>query len=242
MKSLTLKNGLTGSTLKLIAIITMFIDHIGAALLEPYLMAHWNGTSRIPHFELLFQIDWVLRLIGRVAFPIFIFLLLEGFSHTHNKKKYGLNLFLFALLSEIPFDFAFNGSFFDSTYQNVMFTLLFGYLCIWIYESDVKFFHNPFLKILGIIFFIVLGNVMKTDYGAFGVFTIILLYYMKKHKKYFYPVGVFLFLWEVTAPLAFLIIHKYNGTRGLKLKYFFYLFYPVHILLLGCIRIFILKC
>lgn len=242
MKTLSLKTGFSGSTLKLIAIITMFIDHIGAILLEPYLMAHWNEASSIPHFELIFQIDRVLRLIGRVAFPIFIFLILEGFSHTHNRKKYGLNLFLFALLSEIPFDLAFNGSFFDATYQNVMFTLLFGYLSIWIYESNFKLFHIPFLKILGIVFFIWLANIMKTDYGAFGVFAIILLYYMKKQRKYFYPIGVFLFLWEVTAPLAFLIIHKYNGTRGLKLKYFFYLFYPVHILLLGCIRIFILRC
>ena len=231
MEDLSLRKW-SGSTLKIIAVITMLIDHIGAILLEPYIMSQ----PTIP--PALLGVDMILRFIGRVAFPIFIFLLIEGFVHTHDRKKYGIHLFIFALLSEIPFNVALNGTWRAPFYQNVIFTLLLGYFAIWIYER----YSMNWKTVVGVILCIVLGAVLKTDYGAFGVLAIFLLYYTKKRNKHFYLVGVLLFIWEITAPLAFLIIRQYNGKRGLKLKYFFYFFYPVHLLILGLIRVFVLKC
>lgn len=130
---------LSGSTLKWIAIITMLIDHIGAVILEKGAIGAYNqqlstALSYEATFQ-LFQIDHIIRQIGRVAFPIFCFLLVEGFYHTSNRKKYALRLTLFALLSEIPFDIALNGAILEFSYQNVMVTMLLGFLTMWAMET-----------------------------------------------------------------------------------------------------------
>ena len=106
------QKGLSGSTLKLIAIITMLIDHIGAAVIARLLIAGQGS-------EMLYKIYYAMRAVGRVAFPIFCFLLVEGFFYTGSRKKYALRLFGFALLSEIPFDLAFSGKILEFGYQNV---------------------------------------------------------------------------------------------------------------------------
>ena len=114
---------LSGTALKRIACLSMLLDHIGASLLENGLFkqgAFWPGDV---------QLDGVLRLAGRLAFPIYCFLLVEGFLHTHDFKKYALRMLGFALISEWPFDWAF----FSGVYwghQNVYFTLLLGLLAI----------------------------------------------------------------------------------------------------------------
>ena len=107
------KRGIPGSTLKIIAITTMFIDHIGAVVLEGKLsdlgMAQAMQTQEglqefMAQYGVLYLIDMIMRLIGRMGFPIFCFLLIEGFIHTRSRLKYGRNLLLFALVSEVPFD------------------------------------------------------------------------------------------------------------------------------------------
>ena len=114
---------LSGTALKRIACLSMLLDHIGASLLENGLFkqgSFWPGDV---------QLDGVLRLAGRLAFPIYCFLLVEGFLHTHDFKKYALRMLGFALISEWPFDWAF----FSGVYwghQNVYFTLLLGLLAI----------------------------------------------------------------------------------------------------------------
>lgn len=103
--------GLSSTALKLIAITTMFIDHIGAVLIEGGIL---NGGMTLSLSDLesfssgsvWWKTDLILRLIGRIAFPIFAFLLVEGFLHTRDIKKYGTRLLLFGFLSEIPFDLA----------------------------------------------------------------------------------------------------------------------------------------
>lgn len=115
------RKGVTGSTLKLIAIITMLIDHTAATILDRILIARSigglgnNNTQAAMDFmsdnAVIYGVYMIMRLIGRIAFPIFCFLLVEGFVHTHNKWKYALRLGLFALISEIPFDLAFKSKF-----------------------------------------------------------------------------------------------------------------------------------
>ena len=102
--------GLSGSTLKLIAIVTMLIDHVGAALVYRMMLAYIDrgGAENTSVYGRMLIIYWVMRMIGRIAFPIFCFLMVEGFQKTHNKWKYAMRLGGFALLSEIPFDLAFN--------------------------------------------------------------------------------------------------------------------------------------
>ncbi|WP_099468268.1 TraX family protein [Konateibacter massiliensis] len=216
------REGLSGSTLKLIAIVTMFIDHIGAGILEQ-LPAYYDTNSPIS------DIDTILRLIGRIAFPIFCFLLVEGFLHTSNVKKYAMRLFLFALISEIPFDLAFKRQILEITYQNVFFTLFIGLLTL----MAVKYFeNNKVLRILSMFAGIAVAIILRTDYAGFGVVFILLLYVLHDKIKWRNIICSFAILWEITAPIAFIPITLYNGKRGINLKYFFYLFYPVHLLLI----------
>lgn len=229
MEEKTVKKwGFSGSTLKIIAIVTMLIDHIGASILETYMEFY-------PEWRMCY---YILRLIGRVAFPIFIFLLIEGFHYTSNRWKYAKNLLIFGFLSEIPFDLAFFGTVFYWGYQNVMFTLLLGFIAIWI-DDKVKGENLWYIK-SGLCFLIcgVIAKFGHTDYGFFGVLAIYTLYQVRKYKGAFNITGILLFAWEITAPIAFLFTSLYNGKRGLSLKYFFYLFYPVHLLLLGLVRLY----
>ena len=126
--------GLSGTALKYIACITMLIDHIGASCIEagillPALAAGAASCGGIPASTLL-AADRVLRYIGRLAFPIFCFLAVEGFLHTHDVKKYVRRLLRFGLLSEVPFDLAFFRTPFAPQHQNVYWTLALGVLAM----------------------------------------------------------------------------------------------------------------
>ena len=209
-----------GFGLKLIAIITMLIDHTGAVLFPQYLF---------------------LRIIGRLAFPIFCFLIVEGFQHTKNIKVYLSRLFLFALISEIPFDLAFNSSIDFLHDTNVFFTLGFGLLVIYSVDSIKKITDNKygklFIYIPTIAISYYLAYYLQTDYSIGGV-TLILIIYLFKNRSLprFVIATVSLYLFfgfiEALGAISFLPIQLYNNKRGPKIKYLFYLFYPCHLLLL----------
>ena len=232
---------LSGGTLKLIAIITMLIDHIGAIILEKGYIVSYNAGAYnalpLEQIQLIAEIDHVLRFIGRIAFPIFCFLLVEGFLHTSDKKKYALRLFLFALLSEIPFDIAFNGSILEFGYQNVMFTLLFGFLAMWVME---RFQNKPYIIAVTVIVSLGVGYLFQADYDYRGIILILILYLFRYQKILQTVFGCIALYWEPPAMLAFIPISLYNGKRGISLKYVFYFFYPVHLLVLCAIRYFII--
>lgn len=239
------KFGISGSTLKLIAIISMFIDHLGAAVVLRILIAAGrNGVfSLSPLCRTLYMscdlyvVYRILRGIGRIAFPIFCFLLIEGFLHTHNVKKYALRLLAFCAISEIPFDLAFQNTLLEFHSQNVFFTLLIGLLTmIACREIEKHVAMAPLFR--GILYVLALGigmglaEFLHTDYSYRGVFCILMLYFARTSKPWQILVGAISFAWELPAPAAFLPIALYNGKRGWNIKYFFYLFYPVHLLLL----------
>ncbi len=316
------KKGFTGSTIKLIAIISMLIDHTAATILERmmmragYMLASISQESManwIAGHRLLYVSYFAMRMIGRFGFPVFCFLLVEGFAHTHNRKKYALRLFLFALISEIPFDFAFRGEWFYASYQNVFFTLFLGMLAMCAFsflaehikggvpaiigmiagalftgfysglavENLVYSLLEPFLGnllfTLGIwgfrlvlitvtaaltafVFFLIsrkhsaayagligadlsalcltalAADLLMTDYGGMGVITIALMYaFRQKPVKSMLAGCICLTIMDIMEATAFLMlipVSRYNGRRGLNLKYIFYAFYPVHLGLL----------
>ena len=226
------RTGITGSTLKWAAIILMAIDHIGAGILENFVLNIWGRSPMGYHFaeqwETIFAVDGVLRMIGRPAFPIFCFLLVEGFCHTHDVKKYAVRLGIFALVSEIPFDLALWNQVPHWQYQNVFFTLLIGLLAM---LAVRRYGTNTALKVLILAAGAVLAEFLHTDYGAFGVLFIGILYLLRDNRKWQCIVGAACCLWELTAPLAFLLIWRYNGERGRQPRWLFYWFYPAHLLL-----------
>jgi hypothetical protein len=174
--------GISGSTLKLIAIFTMLIDHTAATILEKTLMARGMGllnttdTVALAQFYaengLIYAIYMIMRLIGRIAFPIFCFLLVQGFLHTRNVTKYAIRLALFAAISEIPFDLAFNNKILEYSHQNVFFTLLIGLLTLISFQTLKQKVDNtqkgkPWLPVLAIVGALAIGGYVAFTMHSF---------------------------------------------------------------------------
>ena len=224
--------GLSGSGLKWIAVFTMLIDHIGAAVLEYWL---WINPEA-PSAPLWNQIDVICRCVGRLSFPLFCSLIVEGFRHTHDVRRYGLRLLLFAVLSEIPFDLAFTHSAFDWEAQNVFFTLSLGLAALCLLRRWEG--HLP-LQSLSVVICAAAAEFLHIDYGLFGVILIVLLYLLRDKPHWRTVAGcALIFLYEPLGPLrgfaaiAFLLLYLYSGEKGKGNTYFFYLFYPAHLLIL----------
>lgn len=328
------KKGISGSTIKLIAIITMFIDHLAASFVNYHLYSiDTENALNSPSYEVYLafinanRFEWemhsLMRNIGRIGFPLFIFLLVEGFTHTRSVLKYARNLLIFAIISEIPFDLALNGGVvLETHHQNVFFTLLLGLLAIWavdffkdrtfekkwlwLYEvlgvlacgavvaqlfatamtmdiaaafwdiaseahgslykglfgMGVVFTCSFVAALIGMIIYIVkmislkdrnkriargiytlaiflavaLAEILRTDYSGWGVITIVLMYTLRaKPVKEMFTGVLSLFIMNFGEYPAFLCILPakwYNKKRGMDLKYFFYAFYPGHLLIL----------
>ena len=210
---------LSGNGLKLIAITTMFLDHIGAAILENPALYDKLGASSLevdvffndPRLTWLLVVDLILRAIGRIAFPIFCFLLVEGFLHTRDLRRYAGRMLFFAVITEVPFDLAFSGSWFAPGYQNVYFTLFLGLLAMTVLRRFGDRSPLGFLLALGCAG---VAELARVDYGAFGVVLILIFYLFRERKVARTVVGCVATCWELTAPLAFLPIAAYNGQRG----------------------------
>ena len=225
---------LSGSMLKLIAIITMFIDH-AALLLAPQIPFMSAPFIAIGSKEI--TIYFLMRKIGRLAFPIFCFLVTEGFAHTKNKKRYALRLLLFAIISEIPFNIMVSGLVFNLKYQNVFFTLFLGVLML----SVLDCVHKEFFKIILLIGTGCIAILLKCDYGLLGVLLILLMHILKNHPAAQSVLAYPLLSGGAAAFAAFIPINMYNGDRGFikspAMKYAFYIFYPLHILILIGIKL-----
>lgn len=246
------KPGITGSTIKMIAIITMLIDHTAATILERMIKEEQLSTMLdMEPVEPIVIVYYMMRIIGRLGFPIFIFLLVEGLSHTRNQWKYLLRMVLFAVISEIPFDFAFrlskeqifSGQILEFSYQNVFFTLAIGLAVIICIQAVQKTELNHLLKVFANIGITSIGMalafLLHTDYGAIGVLTIVMMYLLREQRMLAAAMTCVILMFssflEVSAFLILLPIHAYNGERGWKLKWVFYAFYPVHLLVLWLI-------
>lgn len=212
---------ITGSTVKWIAVVTMLIDHIGAVLFPQYM---------------------IFRVIGRVAFPLFCFLLVEGYVHTGNVKKYMGRLLLFAFIAEIPFNLALRGQIFAPDYQNVFWTLLLGMIVLWLVD------HLP-QKWMGLaagIGIMLVAHVVNTDYAAGGILLIFVLYWFREKELLRYIVMALVLILgyggvEIVGLIAIVPMAMYNGQRGRhSMKYFFYVFYPAHLLVLYLIGRFLI--
>lgn len=247
--------GINGAVLKWVAIITMLIDHFGAAVFVIFTSYYrMGGQEAFLHADLIYKI---LRSIGRTAFPIFCFLMVEGFFHTKHLERYIGRMFLFCILSEIPFDLAIYDNWYDFKSQNVYWTLLLGLLAMTMMEWAKKRMSqktvseeksagsNLFMQrlvLIGIAFlFILIAYLMQTDYDMSGVALILIFYLFYQEKETKLIVGYLSMIWEYWCFPGFILMYFYNGKRGRQPKYFFYLFYPCHLLLLYLLRIYLLK-
>lgn len=215
---------MTSIMLKILACVTMLIDHVGYVV---------YGTT-----------SW-FNYIGRFAFTIFAFQISEGYIHTKNLKKYLSRLGIFALISQIPFMLFEYSIGFDYT-LNIFFTLFLGLLCIIAFDK----LDNKFLSLLIIFVLCFIGEYIKVDYGYWGILLILLFFVFKNNKllmvlsfllmciyKYlpylinynFHYAYIIITIATFTSIIPILL---YNGKLGLKTKYLLYIFYPLHLLIL----------
>lgn len=247
------KQGLSQEALKVIACITMLIDHIGATLVIRSLQSMPMQEETV---ELVSNIYYALRIIGRIACPIYCFLLVEGAYHTRDPKKYGLRLFIGMLLSEIPFDlaFSFRGRVcFDWTSNSVMMTLLLGFCMIEAMKRT-----EGFRRAAVILPFYIATEVLHTDYSGLGILMIALFALTRElpREKLYRAIGLCAVVYpgsrlfigsaavnlEWFAVLALIPIFCYDGrklTHSKAVQWAFYLFYPVHIALLALLEVLI---
>ena len=237
--------GLSANALKIIAAISMVIDHVTYC----FITAPESYKVELDTQDIIWYIG---RGIGRSAFIIFAFLLVEGYFHTKNLKKFLIRLFILAVISEAPFDYMCgklnSKEFFDI--QNVVFLFFIGLIMIYVLEFLQKTYYErsqlSFYLFSGLVcaFGCTAALVLKVDYGIIGMLLIFVFYYFRNGgRKLVAAVAVWsvvcIFLehqLEWAGLIALIpIVKLYNGTRGKGLKWFFYVFYPLHLLLIKLI-------
>lgn len=220
---------LTNGHLKFIACVIMLISHI----------AQTGLIYAIGYPDLYYP----MMVIGRIAFPIFCFFIVQGVILTSDIKKYLIRLFIFALISEIPFDLAFSG-YIDFESQNVFFTLLLGGCLVFLIERIKETNFNIGIKIIISIIlalgFSILSIILKTDYSYRGVIAILLIYLATYNKFLTIIAMLFAFYFEAHLHgfvyLSIPLIMLYNGQKGKQNKWAFYIFYPAHLLIIFIIK------
>ena len=233
--------------IKIIAIITMLIDH----------------TKNILSLR-----DVSLYMLGRVAFPLFAFQTTIGYEKTKDLKKYLLRLFIFAIISQIPFSIYYKEVLkIQELTLNIMFTLIIGIICMYVYDIKInpelekkKIIIANIYKSIIIVLLIVLAQILNVDYQCFGVILILFIHIFYKNNKIIFSLGYitlitiqFILSYYSKVPLEFFIamlvggiiplaiMLSYNGKKGKSLKYLFYVFYPAHLIILVMIKTFLIK-
>ena len=224
---------LSGAQLKYIAFLSMLIDHTNKALIYPIL-----NEGILQHISNLFDI------IGRIAFPLFAFFVVEGFFKTRNRKKYLTNLLIFAVISEVPFDMFLTSTFFNMRANNVLFTLALSLITIWIIDILKDKLENkpPILWYLVSVVVIIISCFISMQFGLdyeHHSIIIVYLFYIFYNKPVVGCALAYLsIITEVWSILGFGLVLTYNGERGKQNKIINYWFYPVHLLILGILRMY----
>ncbi len=242
------KFGLSGTALKILACIFMFIDHFAA---EVIYMGF--GLDRITAINpAYFNLYMLARWIGRIAFPIFAFLIVEGFIHTRDSKKYTLRMIIWAIISQIPYNLAFGDKIYYTEkflptfiFGNVMWTFALALIMLHIIKLiEEKEFSSPIRYILSFVvigIFFLIAEIIKCDRKGWGILVVGLFYIFRdaRWKQMLTSVVSFYDQYKMSGIFPFLSlipIGLYNGERGRDIKKFFYIFYPTHLLILFAIR------
>lgn len=215
---------LDGTTLKLIAIFSMLIDHVGSIFFPEAL--------------------W-MRAVGRIAMPIFAFCIAEGYIYTHDRKRFLTRLAVFAVISELPFDLAFfDGP--EASHQNIMLTFFLAVLALMAYDrirGEAPTRKSSALAPAVVFLMAGLATILGGDYILFGVLSVFLFYALRSQPHWKRQLGGMAFLaltrtigYYAATGLAVIPLLMYNGKKGRGLKWLFYAFYPGHLLVLWALK------
>lgn len=253
--SKAIKKPFTGSDLKLIAIIAMLIDHIATTIVWPLYLnstvvngVHMMGDLLPEKAQKIHLIFMIMRSIGRLTYPIFAFMLVEGFLHTRNLKKYSFRLLIFAIISEVPYNLANSRSIIDLGSRNIIWSLLIGLIMLYFIQNAEKYDKKKrILLTMGYILMAEAITLLIQANAIGGILLIAFLYIFRNKPKWLFISGTIAlcimalnFMWIQMFGLAtFVLFRYYDGTVGKGNKYLFYIFYPAHLLILGIISMII---
>ena len=227
---------MTASTLKLIALSAMILDHLAVAFPE--------------------TIPVEVRIIGRLSWPIFAYLLAEGFKHTRSRRNMLLRLAAFALISEIPYDIVAGNPLDFLANTNIFYTLFLGGLAIHLFERFDLITGKTLAAVCGIFPAAFLGEILGVEYGGLGVLFIFAMYFIPHKTVRLIFMGIFVLLQFLPLMLGvpmgehgtifyvmamlfslipILLIAQYNNQRGYRLKWLFYTAYPLHLAIFGVV-------
>ena len=227
---------LSGAKLKLIAMISMLADHVNKSLIYPYLTLNRGFLAFVSN---LFDI------IGRIAFPLFCFFVVEGYFKSRNRRKYLLYLLLFGVISEVPFDMFTTASFFNMSWNNVMFTLALVLVTVWIIDilkgkmQDRAKVLWYIVSLLIVALMCIVSVYLSLDYEHHAILIGYFFYLFHDVPLLSIPFGYASMSTEPWALLGFGLTLTYNGQRGRQNKMLNYWFYPVHLLILGMLRFYL---
>ena len=227
---------ITADILKWIALVTMTLDHAAECVIRGFVASQGALLSQ-QGFQIIDAAYTAMRHLGRMAFPLFAFLLVEGFYRTRSRLKYIGRVFLTALVSEVPFDLMLYGKAVAWESQNTLFTLAIGLLVLQAMAYLEDSCHYARWIILAFQAAVcgagaLLAYICKTDYSYKGIALVIVFYLFYYYRTSAAVAGFCTFCWEPWSFPAFLMIPFYNGERRHRGKFFFYLYYPVHLLVL----------
>ena len=237
-----MKKGLNAYWVKFIAMIAMLLDHF--AHIAIILPINLNTAT---------SLATAMNVVGRVTMPVMCYFIAEGYHHTSSLKKYFLRLIVFAIISQIPYylwNVGLQTYFIDFLkysvfHMNVIYTLTMGLLALTIAKSKT----NTVLKLLGMFAAVILTK--YSDWGIYGVLWVLVFGIFhgdfKMQAVWFGAISIIrclvkytnnthAFALQLCTLLALPLLYLYNGERGRKSKYGFYIFYPLHLLILAIIR------
>lgn len=248
---------LSNNTIKIIATMTMIIDNFAIIILENFVekvLLQQAETGLIPYEiykEAYIFTVFDMQRIGRMTFPIFAFLLVQGFLHTQNKKKYFILMLIFGIISELPFDLAYHSDYshllgtypLNWRFQNVFFTYALAILflsCLEKIKEKYLINNSKILYYISNVFciwiFCNLSEILRFQYGNTAILYVLAFYIFRNNKiiqSIIYIPVHFITTFEVSSEyfiITSLLILFYNGERGkFDFKYLFYIFYPLHI-------------
>ncbi len=236
----------SGFGLKLYACAAMLISNIGISVvehglihLERYTQQEFSqALSEDPHLMTLSGAGSVMQLIGGLAVPVFAFLLVEGFRHTSDYRKYLMTMLLFAVISEVPYDLAMSQTFWDPSSQNAMLGTAVCLMMLYVLSlfREGRGMVAVLARIFTVLGALLWATLLRARFGPSMVLLTAIFYLFYARNVLKTVLGVLVSLLHVTGPLSFYMIWFYNEKRGREgLKYAFYAFYPLHLLVLGVI-------
>ena len=231
--------------LKIFACVIMLLQSIGIIVVEKGMINLSQYTQQglsdamaeDAHLMMLAGVGSVLQLLGGLAIPVFAFLLVEGFRNTADYRKYAVTVLIFVLLSEIPYDLAMNQTVLELSSQNAMMGTAVSLVMLYLLAAaDGKGAFGRALQVCTVIGAVFWVTLLRAQYGLCMVLLTAVLYLFRERSGIKTVFGIIISLMYVTGPLAFYGIWCYNGVRKDKLpKYLYYLFYPLHLLILAVI-------